>query len=98
MNIYKLSFLLLLPFPFCAYLASEFPKSTVGEQIQATGKPGAESVLFKSADGGQSWQDMTKELPGNLQHNGFIINHRGLYLSAGKEIYHHKTYGKDPVW
>lgn len=98
MNIYKLGFLLLLPFPFVAYLASEFPKSSVGQQIRTTGKPDAASVLFKSADGGQTWQDMTKELPGNLQRDGFIINHRGLYLSAGNEVYHHKTYGKAPFW
>lgn len=66
-------------------------------------KSGLVNTVFKSADGGQTWQDISKGLPENLREdsirgNSFFVNDKGLYLRLGKEIYHSTPNATAPFW
>ncbi|MFN8346326.1 MAG: exo-alpha-sialidase [Spirosomataceae bacterium] len=61
------------------------------------------NVIFKSTDGGQTWQDISKGLPENLQkagvpRDGFIANDRGFYLLAGNGVYHSEPNATTSFW
>jgi len=61
------------------------------------------NVIFKSADGGQTWQDISKGLPENLQRegvwgHGLFANDRGLYLRAGNGVYHSEPNSTTTFW
>jgi len=60
-------------------------------------------IIFKSADGGQTWQDISEGLPENLRReglwrDGFFTNDRGLYLRAGNGIYHNEPNSTTSFW
>ena len=66
MNITKIAFLLLFPFSFACNQALESPKSSNlmdSVQNQKTGKAGDAIIVFKSTDGGQTWQNISEGLP-----------------------------------
>jgi photosystem II stability/assembly factor-like uncharacterized protein len=106
MNIYNLAFLLLFQFSFAFDQALEFPQSSPlpgSQQEQKRDKAGAANIVFKSTDGGQTWQDISEGLPENLQgdgvqRDGFFANDSGLYLRAGNGIYHSKPNSTAPFW
>jgi photosystem II stability/assembly factor-like uncharacterized protein len=59
--------------------------------------------VFKTTDGGQTWQDITMGLPQNLQvdsirGNSFFTNDKGLYLRVGNELYHSTTNATGSFW
>jgi photosystem II stability/assembly factor-like uncharacterized protein len=61
------------------------------------------NIIFKSADGGQTWQDISEGLPAKLQRggvwsNGLFANDRGLYLRAGNGVYHNEPNSTTPFW
>jgi photosystem II stability/assembly factor-like uncharacterized protein len=61
------------------------------------------NIIFKSTDGGKTWQDISKGLPENLQKSGvwshgFFANDRGLYLRAGNGVYHNEPNSTTPFW
>jgi photosystem II stability/assembly factor-like uncharacterized protein len=61
------------------------------------------NIIFKSADGGQTWQDISAGLPEKLQRegvwrDGFVANDRGLYLRAGNGVYHSEPNSTTPFW
>ncbi len=105
MKIYSLAFLLMFQFPFSCPESLEFlVSSPVADSRlkQSASKPAA-GIVFKSDDGGQTWQDISEGLPENLQEDavqrdGFFANDRGLYLRAGDGIYHSETNSKGPFW
>ena len=77
MKIFSLAFLLLFLFPFV------FP-ITDSEQKLNKNKPGVANIVFKSTDGGQSWQDISEGLPGDKLEGSLFVNDRGfwqLYIS-----------------
>ncbi len=105
--IYNLAFLFLFQFRFAFDLALEFPQScpiTHSQQKQKRDKAGAANIIFKSTDGGQTWQDISEGLPENLQgddgiqRDGFFANDSGLYLRAGNGLYHSKPNSTAPFW
>jgi photosystem II stability/assembly factor-like uncharacterized protein len=60
-------------------------------------------MVFKSTDGGQTWQDISEGLPENLQEDGFerdglFANDSGLYLRAGNGLYHSTPNSTAPFW
>ncbi|RYG17900.1 MAG: exo-alpha-sialidase, partial [Chitinophagaceae bacterium] len=66
-------------------------------------KSGVVSVVLRSTDGGQTWLDISKGLPENLQRggvwsHGLFANDRGLYLRAGNEIYHSEPNSTTSFW
>ena len=61
-------------------------------------KSGVVNIVFKSSDGGQTWQDISEGLPENFQGGSFGANDSGLYLSSGNGIYHSKPNSTAPFW
>ena len=60
-------------------------------------------IVFKSTDGGQTWQDISKGLPENLRKdsirgNSFFANDKGLFLKVGNGIYHSTPNATAPFW
>ena len=104
MKIYNLAFLLL---PFACNQSLEFKATSPVpdcQQKQKTCKAVAANIVFKSADGGQTWQDISEGLPGPVQddygvsRDGFFANDNGIYINAGNGIYHSKPNAKAPFW
>lgn len=61
------------------------------------------NVVFKSTDGGQTWQDISKGLPENLREdsirgNSFFANDKGLFLRVGNGLYHSTPNATAPFW
>jgi photosystem II stability/assembly factor-like uncharacterized protein len=107
MNIINnLAVLLLFQFSFTCDQALEFPQSFPlpdSQQKPNKNKLGAVNIVFKSTDGGQTWQDISEGLPENLQgdgiqRDGYFANDNGLYLRAGNGIYHNKPNSTTPFW
>ncbi|MEI7735823.1 MAG: sialidase family protein [Ferruginibacter sp.] len=105
MNIFKLSFLLLLLFLSCNQ-ASELPKaSPLPDSLQnkKIDKPVTPITVFRSADSGQTWQDISKGLPENLRKDGIrgdsiFANDKGLFLNIGSERYHSTANATATFW
>jgi photosystem II stability/assembly factor-like uncharacterized protein len=106
MKIYNVAFLVFFLFSFAFDQAVTAPQSSVlpgSQQKQKSGKTTAANIIFKSIDGGQTWQDISEGLPANLQEEGFpgngiFANDSSLYLRAGDELYHRATNSKAPIW
>jgi photosystem II stability/assembly factor-like uncharacterized protein len=107
MKIYNLAFLFLLQFLFACNESSEFKASSTvpGSQLeQKRDKAGTANVVFKSTDGGQTWQDISEGLPEPVKDdNGVVRNasfadENGIYLTAGNGIYHSKSNTTVPFW
>ncbi|HEX6169705.1 MAG TPA: hypothetical protein VFZ33_08430, partial [Chitinophagaceae bacterium] len=89
MKIFSLAFLWYIPiisgllflYPFV------FP-ITDSQQKLNKNKPGVANIVFKSTDGGQSWQDISEGLPGDKLEGSLFVNDRGFYLRTGNYIYH----------
>jgi photosystem II stability/assembly factor-like uncharacterized protein len=96
MKIYLLAFLLLFQFAFV------FP-ITDSERKPTEHKSGVANIVFKSTDGGQTWQDISKGLPENLREDGvrgdsIFANDKGLFLRVENELYHSIPNAKAPFW
>jgi len=107
MKVHNLAFLLLFPFLFACNEALEFlaPAPIINSQQKLNrSKPGVVNLVFKSADGGQTWQDISEGLPEpvldeyGIHRDVFFANDNGLYLTAGNGIYHSKRNSAAPFW
>ena len=104
MKIHHLAFLLLFHFPFSFDQALEFPQSpTLRDSNPKRDKAVATNIIFKSADGGQTWQDISEGLPVNLPEDGiprdgFLANDNGIYLRTGDGMYYSKPNSAAPFW
>ena len=105
MKIYNLALLLLLQ--FSCQLASEFPQASHPPdslQTQKTGTAETSIIVFRSADGGQTWQDISNGLPAAVtDENGasrdvFFTDDNGLYLTDGNGIYHSEPNCTGTFW
>jgi photosystem II stability/assembly factor-like uncharacterized protein len=92
MKIYSLSFLVLILFSF---VAASLPGK---RHEQKSGRPAAANILFKSTDGGQTWQDISAGLPGDSLRDGFNVTDNGLYLRAGNSRYHINPNSTTTTW
>ncbi|MEO5979021.1 MAG: exo-alpha-sialidase [Chryseolinea sp.] len=64
---------------------------------------GIVNIIFKSTDGGQTWQDISKGLPENLvragiRRDGVFANDRGLYVRSGNGVYHSEPHSTTSFW
>src|SRR5829696_2167021 len=96
MNIYILAFLLL----FAVSSASLLPGSHPDPKTE---KAGTAKIVFRSTDGGQTWQDISKGLPENLREdsirgNSLFANDKGLFLRVGNGLYHSTPNATGPFW
>ncbi|WEK34993.1 MAG: hypothetical protein P0Y53_21100 [Candidatus Pseudobacter hemicellulosilyticus] len=107
MKIYKLAIFLLFPFLFSCNPAVEIPKTsplTDRLHTQHTDTTGTANIVFRSADGGQTWQDISNGLPEPVKddysvgRNVFYAADNGLYLTDGNWIYHSNTNSTAPFW
>ena len=94
--IYNLAFLFLFQFPFSSPV-------TDSQQKVNTNKSGVANIIFKSADGGQTWQDISEGLPENLQEDviqrgSFFADDSAFYLRVGNGIYQTKPNSAAPFW
>ena len=96
MNLYILAFLLLFSVSSSSLLLDSQPNPK--KEMAGTAK-----IVFKSTDGGQTWQDISKGLPENLQEDGiqrnsFFANDKGLFLRVGNGLYHNTPNATAPFW
>lgn len=96
MNIYILAFLLLFTVSSSSLLPDSHPDPK-------TEKAGTAKIVFKSTDGGQTWQDISKGLPENLRKDGIrgdsiFANDKGLFLRVGNGLYHSTPNATAPFW
>ena len=104
-KIYSLVFLLLFQFLSCNQ-ASESPQASLifNQQKQKRDKAEDTNIVYKSADGGQTWKDISEGLPkpvkgdNTIGRNISFTNDNGLYLVAGNGIYHNKPNAAAPFW
>lgn len=79
------------------------------QRTQTRDKPTGENIVFKSNDGGKTWKDIGKSLPKNIQgiNDGIdnyvykaedCTNNNGLYIRAGKNIFHHERNAANTFW
>ena len=66
-------------------------------------KSGLANTVFKSTDGGQTWQDISQGLPENLRKDGIrgnniFANDKGLFLRVGNGLYHSTPDATAPFW
>jgi photosystem II stability/assembly factor-like uncharacterized protein len=64
---------------------------------------GLANIVFKSTNGGQTWQDISKGLPENLREdslrgNRFFANDKGLFLRVENGLYHNTPNATAPFW
>lgn len=106
MKIYNLALLLLLPLPFACNESLEGKSSSPvanNQQKQKSDKAGTANIVFKSTDGGQTWQDISEGLPENLREDGIkgnsiFVKDNGLFLRVGNGLYHSKPNATTPFW
>src|SRR5215217_2540493 len=96
MNIYILAFLLLFAVSSSSLLPGSHPDPK-------TEKAGTAKIIFKSTDGGQTWQDISQGLPENLREDGirgnsFFANDKVLFLRVGNGLYHSTPNATAPFW
>src|SRR5690349_21871057 len=97
MNSYIHAFLLL----FTVFSFSSLPHSH--PVPKNTEQAGTAKIVFKSTDGGQTWQDISKGLPENLREDSirgknFFANDKGLFLRVGNGLYHSTPNATAPFW
>ncbi|RFM30925.1 WD40/YVTN/BNR-like repeat-containing protein [Chitinophaga silvisoli] len=104
--VYHLAILLLSQCLFSCNQVSEMARASItGNSLQSakTNTSGTAKIVFKTTDGGQTWQDISKGLPENLQGekirgNSFFANDKGLFLRVGNGLYHSVPNATAPFW
>ncbi len=105
--IYNLAFLILFQFFSSCDQVVKLPQTsplTDSVQMQKRDKTEVANIVFKSTDGGQTWQNISEGLPEPVQDdygvagNVFFADDNGLWLTAGNGIYHSKRNSKVPFW
>jgi photosystem II stability/assembly factor-like uncharacterized protein len=72
--------------------------------MQKSEKAGTANIVFRSADSGQTWQDISEGLPEpvidvyGVGRNDFFADDNGLWLTTGNGLYHNKPNSKAPFW
>ncbi|MEQ9097517.1 MAG: sialidase family protein [Imperialibacter sp.] len=102
MKIRNLSLLLLFPLTFACNEVLEYPPSlpvTEDTHKPRSHKSAVANIVFRSTDGGQTWQDISEGLPENLQAgSGFIANNGELYLTIENGLYRSEPNSTTPFW
>jgi len=102
----KVIYALILPLVVVSGLVfanREIKNETSKKSDPKTDKAGPAKIVFKSTDGGQTWQDISKGLPENLRvdsirGNSIFANDKGLFLRVGNGLYHSTPNATAPFW
>jgi photosystem II stability/assembly factor-like uncharacterized protein len=87
--------------------ASESPKASLTPDrlhTQRTGATATANIVYRSSDGGRTWQDISNGLPEPLTNeygvgnNAFYADDNGLYVTEGNSIYHTGINATAPFW
>lgn len=102
MKMYMSALLLIILFPFASGIREHMQKpansKTVCRQQPVKIKLGVENLVFKSTNGGQTWQDISEGLPAVVEEGGFFANETGLYFRAGEQTFHSNPNVTAPLW
>lgn len=101
MNTCILALLLLFQLSLGLDQASKFPESFSRPdslKTQKTDESRAANIIFKSEDGGLTWQDISEGLPANQQAEGFVEKDNKLYVRSGKGLYRGQANSFAPFW
>ncbi|MBT1695547.1 glycoside hydrolase [Fulvivirgaceae bacterium PWU4] len=104
MRTYSLVFFAFFQFLLVLDQASELmPSDPVGRVNRNSAGITPAKIVFKSADGGRTWQDITEGLPDNSGQEGFMIGggfatNDGFYLRAGDGLFFNKRNSSAPNW
>ncbi|MBK0379066.1 WD40/YVTN/BNR-like repeat-containing protein [Mucilaginibacter segetis] len=86
-------------------LNSFIPKEQEAGKITTKGtKSVTLNIIFRSTDGGKTWQNISEGLPENLQRTGvwskglFANDRDGIYLRAGNGVYHSDPNATTSFW
>ncbi|MFP5439710.1 MAG: WD40/YVTN/BNR-like repeat-containing protein [Bacteroidia bacterium] len=80
------------------YKSVAVPFSKIAADKVSKNKPGLTNIVFKSVDGGQTWQDISEELPQIEQPIALFSGKSDLYLHQKNVMYSSKSTLKSPVW
>ena len=63
----------------------------------------ARNIVFRSTDGGRTWQDISAGLPSHVLEagvdgNSFLANDKGLFLKLGDELFHSAPNASGKFW
>ncbi|SFW68892.1 sialidase family protein [Chitinophaga sancti] len=103
----KIFNLFLIQLLFSCNQAPGIPKSshfTDKLHTQKTDTTATAGIVFRSADGGHTWQDISNGLPEPVKddygigRNVICADENGLYLTDGNWIYHSNTNATAPFW
>ena len=106
-SIYNLALLLLFQCFSSSDQAVKLPQPsplTDSVQNQKSDKTGTANIVFRSADSGQTWQDISEGLPEPVidvygaGRNDFFADDNGLWLTTGNGLYHNTPNSKTPFW
>ncbi|MDO8368621.1 MAG: hypothetical protein Q7T20_17615 [Saprospiraceae bacterium] len=72
--------------------------SVSAQPVEVKTRPATTNVVFKSTDGGQTWQDVSAGLPGNVSIGRVLANDGKIFLSTEKALYHSDCGSEAPIW
>ncbi|GAB3906900.1 WD40/YVTN/BNR-like repeat-containing protein [Mucilaginibacter boryungensis] len=78
-------------------------EKVAGKKTTEGTKSGLLNIVYRSTDGGQTWQNISAGLPKNLQRTGigsdvFFTNDHGLYVRADNGLYHSEPNSTASFW
>lgn len=90
------------PFLFTDSIQNPSKRASVttadSQQVSNPNKSEVFNVVFKSADAGKTWQDISEGLPKNVQGDGFFANEGGFYLCIENVMYHSQSNSSTSSW
>lgn len=81
--------------------ATAFVNTLSGEKAQPRTEPvrsSASDIIFQSVDNGDSWTDITAQLPDNTQMGRFFVAGNEVFMDANGGLYRSQNTPVPPVW
>jgi photosystem II stability/assembly factor-like uncharacterized protein len=77
---------------------ANFKAVAVSQKSLEKSMPVASNIIFQSADGGQTWQDVSEGLPVNLTVRRVYANDGEVLLASGRALYRSGASSTAPAW